>query len=159
MTVSSSGASITSSNAVLTLQIPPPCLSAPANLIAWWRAEDNALDELGGINSTVTGSVSYAPGEVGQGFLFGGIGAAINLGYATNLQLQDFTIECWMQRSSSNFVTQDPAGNGMLFAYGAGGYGFYLTSAGNLTIGCIGFDQSRFCCGGDGYGPPPCGDD
>ena len=30
----------------------------------------------------------------------------------------------------------------MLFAYGAGGYGFYLTSAGNLTIGCIGFDQS-----------------
>ena len=142
VTVSSPGESITSSNAILTLQIPPPCVSAPANLIAWWRAESDALDELGGINGTATGSVSYAPGEVGQGFLFGGVGAAIDLGYATNLQLQDFTIECWMQRSSSNLVSQDPQGNGMLFAYGAGGYGFYLTSAGNLTIGCIGADQS-----------------
>ena len=135
VTVSNPDGSVTSSNALLTVNSPPACVSAPANLVAWWQGEENALDELGGINGTVTGSVSYAPGEAGQGFLFGGIDAAVNLGYATNLQLQNFTIECWIQRSTNTLVSVDPlTGNGVLFGYGVGGYDFYMLPSGHLAL-------------------------
>ncbi len=140
VTVSNQGNAVTSSTALLTVNLPPPCISAPSNLIAWWRAEGNTLDELGGINGTITGNVSYAPGEVGQGFLLGGIGSSVNLGTPTNLQLQTFTIESWIQRSSTSIVSQDPyTGDGMLLGYGNNGYGFYLTGAGShLALGWVG---------------------
>jgi hypothetical protein len=132
---------ITSSNAILNVTPAPPCISAPSNLIAWWRAEGNALDELGGLNGTPTGSVSYAPGEVGQGFLLGGLDAAINLGYATNLQLQNFTIEAWIRRTTNTIVSEDPQGNGLILGYGLGGYGFFLTSSGTLALTYIGYSS------------------
>jgi hypothetical protein len=133
--------SMTSTNAILMVNPPPPCISAPSNLVAWWRAEGNALDELGGLNGTPTGSVSYAPGEVGQGFMFGGVDAAVGLGYATNLQLQNFSIEAWIQRTTNTIVSEDPARDGQFFCYGLGGYGFYLTGSGShLALTEVGYN-------------------
>ena len=127
-------------------QSPPPCISAPSNLVAWWRAEGNALDELGSLNGAPVGSVSFAQGEVGQGFSFGGAGAAVNVGYATNLQLQNFTIESWIQRASTTVVSLDAAsgdyGNGFVFAFGTGGYGFFLNNAGQLALTDVGYNQT-----------------
>jgi hypothetical protein len=133
---------VTSTVAMLTVNPAPPCISAPSNLVAWWRAESNALDELGGLNGTPTGSISYAPGEVGQGFLFGGQDAAVVLGYATNLQLQNFTIESWIQRTTNTIVSQDPQGSGQIFGYASSGYGFFLTgSGGQLALTWLGNSQ------------------
>jgi hypothetical protein len=142
VTVLDPESSMTSSNAILTVNPPPPCISAPSNLIAWWRAEGNALDELGGINGTLTGPVSYAPGEVGQGFLFGGLDAAVTLGNPTNLQLQSFTIESWIRRTTNTIASKDPEGDAQLFCYGAAGYGFYLTASGShLALTEVGYNN------------------
>jgi hypothetical protein len=132
---------ITLISASLTLNVfgQTGCLPAPPGLVGWWPGNGNALDETGCDNGTLTGPVAYAPGEVGQGFLFGGIGAAIKVGYATNLQLQNFTIESWIRRSSTSIVSQDPQGDGELFSYGSGGYGFYLIGGSwQLSLSAIG---------------------
>ena len=45
------------------------------------------------------------------------------------MQLQDFTIEGWIKRASATVVTNDPDAffpNGTFFAYGSGGYGFFI---------------------------------
>ena len=39
--------SILSSNAVLTVNLPPPCTAAPSGLVGWWPAEGNANDSIG----------------------------------------------------------------------------------------------------------------
>ncbi len=45
----------------------------PSGLVGWWQAEGNTLDATG-LNppGIIEGSVAYLPGEVGQGFSFGG---------------------------------------------------------------------------------------
>ncbi len=77
--------SVTSSNAVLTVlptggtvTLPPYCIPAPG-LISWWRAEINALDSAGTNNGTLLGGASFAPGEVGQAFLFNSPNAAVKI--------------------------------------------------------------------------------
>ncbi len=66
--------SVLSSNAVLTVNPPPPCDPAPAGLVSWWAAEGNAFDQISGNNGTLIGNASYGPGEVGQGFVLNGNG-------------------------------------------------------------------------------------
>ena len=66
--------SVLSSNAVLTVNPPPPCDPAPAGLVSWWAAEGNAFDQISGNSGTLIGNASYGPGEVGQGFVFDGNG-------------------------------------------------------------------------------------
>ena len=67
VTVSNPDGSVTSSNALLTVNPPPACISAPTNLVAWWQGEENALDELGGINGTVNRSRQLRPRRRGPG--------------------------------------------------------------------------------------------
>jgi hypothetical protein len=62
--------SILSSNAVLTVNPAPSCDPAPSGLVAWWPAEDNANDIVGTNNGTLLGGLGFAPGEIGQAFLF-----------------------------------------------------------------------------------------
>ena len=123
-----------SSNANLTVL---PCDPAPSGLVSWWTAEGNALDEMGGNNGTLVGNVSYGPGEVGQAFVLSAAGSGVAVGSATNLWLQDFTIECWIQRASTavsslNFPDAD------LFAFGQGGYGIGINYDGSLFLTQVG---------------------
>jgi hypothetical protein len=108
-------------------------------LVSWWRAEGNAQDENGGNNGTLVSNVSYAQGEVGQGFLFSSNPCAVRLGAAVDLQLQTFTIEGWIRRSSPILVSLDPQGDGLVFAYGISSYGFGLHSSGQLFLSTIGY--------------------
>jgi len=92
--------SILSSNAVLTVNLPPPCTPSPSGLVGWWPGEGNANDVVGGNNGTVTeGTVTYAAAEVGQGFNFDGgsnrivVPDAPALNFGSN---QDLTIEAWI---------------------------------------------------------------
>jgi len=69
------------------------CSSPPSGLVSWWSGDGNAQDLVGGNNGTLTNGVTYVPGEAGPAFNFNSIGAAVVVGSAPNLQLQNFTIE------------------------------------------------------------------
>jgi hypothetical protein len=89
-----------------TLQIDAAaagCAPAPAGLVSWWRGENSTTDAVGGNNGTIagTGTVTYGPGVVGQAFVFDGTHRdRLDLGNPVSLQLQDFTLEAWVKRSS-----------------------------------------------------------
>ncbi|MEJ0088278.1 MAG: LamG-like jellyroll fold domain-containing protein [Limisphaerales bacterium] len=125
--------SILSSNAVLTVNPPPPCIPAPSGLVGWWTAEGNALNQMTGSSGTLAGNASYGPGEVGQGFIFDGNGDGVALGSPISLQLQNFTIEAWIKRNSTASVSaSDP--NAWFFGYNNNGYGFGLWNDGKLYL-------------------------
>ena len=87
------------------------------------------------------GNASYGQGEVGQGFLLDGIsGTGVALGNPASLQLQNFTIEAWIQRSSTTTVSAN-APNAWLFGYNSNGYGFGLWDYGQLYLTKAGVDS------------------
>jgi hypothetical protein len=62
--------SVLSSNAVLTVNPPPPCDTPPAGLVSWWAGEGDAGDVVGGNSGTLSNAVTFAPGLVGEAFTF-----------------------------------------------------------------------------------------
>lgn len=48
------------------------CAVPPSGLVGWWPGDGNANDIVGGNNGTLQGSVTFAPGMVGQAFSFDG---------------------------------------------------------------------------------------
>lgn len=127
-----------SATAVLTVLPVPPCLTAPSNMVSWWRAEGGAADEVSGNHGLLSNGVSFAALRAGQGFVFNGSGAVVQLGNPPNLQVQDFTIEAWIRRTSSSVVSLNGNGNGYLFGYDNGGYAVYLNTNGVLTLNKFG---------------------
>lgn len=116
------------------------CSTAPANLVSWYQGENNTIDFISTNNGAIQGNVTYTTGFVGQTFALGGTGNTsgsgdrVLVGNPANLQLQDFTIEAWIKRSSNTIVTNSPVGGfegGSFFAYGAGGYGFIIQQSTN----------------------------
>jgi len=116
------------------------CVPPPSGLVSWWRGEGNAYDLVGGNTGIPSNGVSYVSGEVGQAFNFDADHAMVVIGNPTNLQLQDFTIESWVQRGSTAVVTTDPTtpNGALLFSYGQNGYGFGLLADGTLFLSQIG---------------------
>jgi hypothetical protein len=114
-----------------------PCDPPPSGLVSWWAAEGNAFDQIGANNGTLTGSVSYGSGEVGQAFIFSADQSAVQLGSPPNLWLQNFTIEAWIKRTSSTVSSLDYP-DADLFAFGQGGYGFGLNGDGSLFLTQVG---------------------
>ncbi len=108
---------------------PPSCDAPPAGIVAWWPGQGNTFDIIGTNNGTFIGAVGYTNGEVGQAFVFNGNQEMVSVGNGPALQLQNFTIEAWIQRSSATLVHAS-GGNGCVFSYGANGYGFYLDNNG-----------------------------
>jgi hypothetical protein len=121
------------------------CTPAPIGLISAYSGDGNALDTRSRNSGTIQGNVTYAAGNAGQGFqLGGGNGDRVLLGNPKDFQRQDFTIEAWVKRSSASVVTNSPNGSGVgiFFAYGQGGYAFYIDQATNkLTFGQVGSSQ------------------
>jgi hypothetical protein len=116
------------------------CSMAPADLVSWYQGENNTIDFINTNNGTIQGNVTYSTGYVGQTFTLGGAGNTsgsgdrVLVGNPANLQLQDFTIEGWIKRSSNTIVTNSPVAGfegGSFFAYGAGGYGFVIQQSTN----------------------------
>jgi hypothetical protein len=139
VTVTNSFGPTTSSNAVLTVLPAPPCVDAPSGLISWWRGEDNTIDRVGGNDGILDGGAGYTVGKVGQGFSIEGDASAVTVGNATNLQLQNFTVECWMRLTDTSLLsTEDGSGSGYFFAFGEGGYGFGVSDGGGLFLTQIG---------------------
>ncbi len=117
------------------------CDPTPAGLVSWWKGEGNANDLVGGNNGTVVGSVSYATGEVGQGFSFSAAGSGVFLGNPISLQLQNFTIDAWIKRGSATQSTLDPGvGSAAIFGYGWGGYVIGIRDNGQFFLSDVGVD-------------------
>jgi len=126
---------ISLSNAVAHVQ-SSPAIAPPPGLVAWWPANNNAVDVIGGNNGTLENTVTYVPGEVQQAFNFNSDSAMVLLANTPALQLQNFTIEAWIQRNSLNGVTLNggSAGNALMFGYGASGYSFGMSPNGNPIL-------------------------
>ncbi len=138
--------------------VAPVCVTPPSGLISWWPGEGSATDVIGGNTGTWagTGSLnSYGSGMVGQEFVFDGTHRdRVSVGSPANLQLQNFTIEAWIKRSSSTVASLDEnfqdgtlAGpDGVVFGWGDGGYSLTVADDGKLGMSKIGVDVS--------YAPP-----
>lgn len=103
------------------------CATPPPGLVAWYKGENNASDSQGGNTGTPQGGVSYVAGKVGNAFAFDGSTGSVSVPNVAALQLQTFSIDAWVQRSSASASTLDGA-DVAFFDYGAGGYGFGLCS-------------------------------
>ena len=77
------------------------CVSPPAGLIGWWRAEANAADSISTNNGTLQGgATATAAGMVGQAFTFEGTNGSVRIADSATLHPTNLTIECWVRFSS-----------------------------------------------------------
>jgi len=82
---------------------PGPSCTLPAGAVAWWRADGDALDSIGGHNGVLVGNVSFVPGEINTGFGFDGLTSAyVNVFTAPDLDFTSgFTIDAWININGS----------------------------------------------------------
>jgi len=77
----------------------------PPDKVSWWRAENNALDSVGGNDGTLRNGATFAAGEVGQAFSFDGINDDVFIPASGNLDVglsSGFTIEVWVNPNDAN---------------------------------------------------------
>jgi Concanavalin A-like lectin/glucanases superfamily len=108
----------------------------PSGMVGWWKFDGNYVDQVSGDSGTPVGNVSFVKGEVRQALCVSNdaananrVGSGVDLGSPAALQLQDFTIEAWINRQHYG---------GYIFAWGAGGYGLYADSSGDLYLNQVG---------------------
>ena len=134
-----SAGSIASSNALLTVQpAPANCSPTAPGLVSWWPGDGDATDIIDGNSGTVGPGVTFVPGKVQKAFSFNSSGARVTLPTATNLQLQDFTMEAWVKRTSATKATWDVFDHGLIIAGPWGSYGMGLLDNGRLFLSCLG---------------------
>ncbi|HRI04239.1 MAG TPA: carboxypeptidase regulatory-like domain-containing protein [Pyrinomonadaceae bacterium] len=76
------------------------CTATLSGLSAWYKAENNALDDLGNYNGTLVNGATFATGKVGNAFKFDGIDDLVNAGNI-DLASRSFSWDAWVKRSSS----------------------------------------------------------
>ncbi|MBI3849680.1 MAG: hypothetical protein HY298_05235 [Verrucomicrobia bacterium] len=96
------------------------CDPVPSNLVSWWQAEGNAFDANGTNHGTLLGNTAYVPGQVGKAFNFDGSGDAVQIGNPASLQLQNFTIDAWIKRSSTTQASLSAGGGQGFVSDGSG---------------------------------------
>jgi hypothetical protein len=97
--VSNAFGTITSSNAILTVNLAV-CTNAPSGLVSWWAGEGNGNDAIGSNPATVNGGVSYSGGEAGQAFNFDGNSGSLMAPSSASLNVgtgPGFSVECWIK--------------------------------------------------------------
>lgn len=76
------------------------CISAPTNMVSWWKAENNANDSVGTNHGTLMNGATYATGMVGQAFSFDGVDDYVNVGNASSLKPAQFTLDAWVKATA-----------------------------------------------------------
>jgi Concanavalin A-like lectin/glucanases superfamily/Putative Ig domain/Bacterial Ig domain len=74
-----------------------PADPRPTNLVAWWRAEDNALDAVGTNHGTLLNGATYFGGRVGRAFRFDGTNDYMRVADAPALRPASLTVEGWVR--------------------------------------------------------------
>lgn len=71
----------------------------PPGMVGWWSGNNNALDQAGTNNGTLSNGVAFVAGEVGQAFCFNGSNSFVEVPDSPSLRLtNEVTIEFWVQR-------------------------------------------------------------
>ncbi|PYJ55972.1 MAG: hypothetical protein DME24_23635, partial [Verrucomicrobia bacterium] len=107
--------------------------------------EGNANDISDGNSGSLTNGAAFVGGVVGRAFRFDGRnGSGVLLGNPTNLQLQDFSIEGWIQRANTNKISLDPLNaGGEILCYGTWGYAFGLVDNGQVFLSQVDISDVR----------------
>jgi hypothetical protein len=125
LVVTNAYGSVTSSNAVLTVNPAPPCTPPPPGLVSWWRGEGSALDQLGLNNGMLQTGTTFASGEVDQAFIFDGVSGYVNIPKSASLDApSQLTIDFWM-----NVDPAQPMGNKVAGLVTSDFYGFEIGTA------------------------------
>ncbi len=69
----------------------------PSGMVSWWPGNGNPFDVIGPNEGTLVAGVTFASGKVGQAFSFDGVNAYVGLDGAGINDLQQFTLEAWVQ--------------------------------------------------------------
>jgi hypothetical protein len=90
-------------------------------LLAYYRADGTANDQLGNYNGTLVNGATYGVGKIGQGFSFDGVNDTVNLGNVLNNDgTQAMSWSMWVNFASS------PSFDALIAKYNAG-TGYYIT--------------------------------
>jgi predicted Ser/Thr protein kinase len=85
-------------------------LTAPPGLVAWWAAEGNTYDSVGGLDGVPVNGVGFVAGKVGQAFSFDGITQYVaNPAPAVSSVLDSYTIEFWAWPNAARASTPEAA--------------------------------------------------
>ena len=91
----------------------PQCVPPPANMVAWYPGDGNANDISGdNYNGTLSGGVTFTPGEVNQAFTFNGTDGEVILPNSASAPLlnfgptDSFTVDAWLKPDPSVLGTQ-----------------------------------------------------
>ena len=117
---------------------PPSRSPTAGGLVAQWRAEDEGRDMAGHNDGTLVNGVSVVSDKGVSAFNFNGVRSGINVGNPASLQLQNFTIEAWIKRTSLTKVTLGIYQGANLFCHTWGGYALAIGEDGTLGFGKVG---------------------
>src|SRR5690348_2099455 len=92
---------------------------------AWYQAESNANDSIGGHNGVISSSFSFVPGHNG-GQAFSLAGGMVTVPDATNLDITtNLTVQFWVKGVTPNpfqyILTKDGSSAGASYAFYSGG--------------------------------------
>src|ERR1022692_1516156 len=117
-----------------------PSTCAPSGMVSWWHADGNYNDAVGSNNGTTGGDVTFAPGEINQGFQLDGTTASnVVVPNAASLNITGaLTIDAWISSPTLDGRIVDK-----ITAFAADGYLLDVTGG-----------QLRMIVQGDGINSP-----
>ena len=100
----------------LSLAGSATCVSAPAGVISWWRAEGNAVDDAGTNNGAFNGGATTGGGKVLQAFSLNGSSAYVSAPDSASLHPSNFSVEGWFfvagGSGTTRMIGSKPVGTG-----------------------------------------------
>ena len=111
----------------------------PAGLVLHYNfenVEDDQIPDLSGYghHGTLAGAKLVSREGRSKVLELDGRRGAVSVGNPPRLQLQDFTIGCWVRRANRQVASFHPSGGGTFVSYGKGGYFLGVASDGQLLL-------------------------
>jgi hypothetical protein len=83
-----------------SIQAQTNCVSPPAGIVSWWRAEGDATDSSGTNQGVLENGTDFVSGKVGRAFHFDGINDRLRIPATESLNVgsgSGFTVEAWIK--------------------------------------------------------------
>jgi uncharacterized repeat protein (TIGR02543 family) len=114
---------------------PGECAQPPANLVSWWKAENNANDSIGTNHGTMRNGATFATGKVGQAFRFDGVDDYVSTPDSPifDFGIDEFTIGAWINTATPLSLMRlisagsEADGEYNLWAFGYGSHPYWGT--------------------------------
>jgi hypothetical protein len=110
-----------------------------SGLIAWWKAENNAYDNVGGNHGTLQDGTTYASGKVGQAFSFDGSSDYVTVGDSPfPAGNSDRSVSLWIKTSQTGekyFFSYGPNISNQRFSLGMSNDRFHVENCNSGSRG------------------------